>query len=402
MSARTSSRARRSLILAQVEQVEVVREIVARRPTGPGAARVVPFYSDRHVRRAAIEFGPEEMLGVSPTGSLDMATSWDDSRPAIISLSGAPEPGIFDGLDSGARRQVRRRPTSGDLPAAHHRAQGELGDRRRPDAGLGADGVRRAGRRAALAGRRDGDAARRRPTRWRPGASRPRSSRRARRSSNERRFDAIRYRGPGTDLRSGSSRMRAGCARPSTTENGIEHLPEHPDRGGLHDPRLRRAEGTVRSTYPLWCRARRDGTGLEFTLRGGRIVETRADGDGAAVIERQLGARRAGAVPRRARARHRRLGDPRERHRLPRHALRRERELPHRLRQRAALRRRRRGRARRRRAARAGRQRLAGAHRLHDRRPRARGRRPRRRGRRDADHPRGRLGPGASLSSACA
>ena len=45
----------------------------------------------------------------------------------------------------------------------------------------------------------------------------------------------------------------------------------------------------MRSTYPLVTSSGATVTGLEFTIRGGRIVEARADGDGAAVIERQLG-----------------------------------------------------------------------------------------------------------------
>ena len=217
------------MILAQVEQIEVVREI-ARSAYRAGAKRVVPIYSDRHVRRAAIEFGPEEMLGVSPEWSLEMARSWDVSRPAIISLSGCARAGGLRWARLSARRQVRPRRHEEDLSPAHHRPQGELGHRRRSERRLGADGVRRAGRRAALAGSRDGDA----PRHSRPGGGLARAVREAEgtRGAAERAAASMRFAttAPAPTSRSASSRVGSGCVRTSRPRTGSSTCPTSPPR----------------------------------------------------------------------------------------------------------------------------------------------------------------------------
>jgi aminopeptidase len=275
------------MILAQVEYVEVVRAI-ARSAYRVGAARVIPIYSDRHVRRAAIELGPEEMLGVSPEWSLEMARSWDESRPAIISLSGAPEPGLFDGLD----RTLVAKSDPVDLRKIYLPL---IIDRKvnwvivaAPNAGwaqtvFGEPDLERLWQAVATAMRLD--------TPDPVAAWREQSAKLKARSAqlNEWGFDAIRYHGPGTDLEVGLLSGGLWLCATFETESGIEHLPNIPTEEVFTTPDLRRAEGTVRSTYPLVTSVGVTVTGLEFTIRGGRIVETRADGDGAAVIERQLG-----------------------------------------------------------------------------------------------------------------
>jgi aminopeptidase len=103
-------------------------------------------------------------------------------------------------------------------------------------------------------------------------------------------FDAIRYRGPGTDLTVGLHTPSRWVAASGQTETGITHLANIPTEEVFTTPDRHRAEGTVRSTYPLIVPGLAvTVTGLEFTIRDGRIVETRADGDGAAMIEGQLG-----------------------------------------------------------------------------------------------------------------
>ena len=187
---------------------------------------------------------------------------------------------------------------------------------------------------------------------------------------NAAHFDAIRFRGPGTDLAVGLLHGSRWLCATFETETGIAHLPNLPTEEVFTTPDWRRTEGIVRSTYPLvvpGIGARVDG--LEFRFEDGQIVEVDAEGDGADVIRTQIASdERApflgevalvdGVLARQA-----------DRPRLHEHALRRERELSHRVRQRPSLRRRRRRRARHGRPARGGRQRLAGPHRLHDRRP---------------------------------
>jgi aminopeptidase len=275
------------VILAQVDQAEVVREL-AREAYRVGASRVVPFYLDRHVRRAAIEFGPEEMLGVSPHWVIEMANGWFESRPAVISLSGAPSPGFFDDLDPA--RVAKSDATDFRrtyLPLIIQR-QVNWVIVGAPTAGwastvFGEPDVERLWQAVATAMRLDEPD----PVEaWRSMTAKL-NARAA--QLDERKFDAIRYRGPGTDLTVGLHPSGRWLSATSVTDGGITHLPNIPTEEVFTTPDFRRADGVVRSTYPLVVPGMgATVSGLEFTLRDGQIVETRADGDGAKFVERQL------------------------------------------------------------------------------------------------------------------
>jgi len=106
---------------------------------------------------------------------------------------------------------------------------------------------------------------------------------------NAARFDAIRFRGPGTDLVVGLLAASRWMCATFETETGIEHIPNLPTEEVFTTPDWRRAEGVVRSTYPLLL----PGVGalvegLELRLEGGEIVEVQAKGDGAEMIRTQL------------------------------------------------------------------------------------------------------------------
>ena len=99
-------------------------------------------------------------------------------------------------------------------------------------------------------------------------------------------LDAIRFRGPGTDLTIGLNQgSRWLCAALETAE-GISHVLNIPTEEVFTSPDWRRAEGVVRSTYPLVT----SGTtvsGLELRFEGGRVVDVRAE-SGAEIIRQQL------------------------------------------------------------------------------------------------------------------
>ncbi len=277
------------VVPCHVEHVDVVRA-VARAAYRAGASRVTPFYTDLHLRRAAIELGPPETLGVTPDWLLDVVVSWRETKPAIISLSGVADPTLFDGLDPTlvARSNpsdwralylplVNERLTNWVIVAAPtpgwaNTVYGEPDVERLWDAVAGATRLDREDPVAA----------------WDEHVARLE----ARASAlNERRFDAIRYRGPGTDLTVGLSPASRWLSARFTTRDGIAHLPNIPTEEVFTTPDWRRAEGTVRSTMPLvvpGVGARVEG--LSFVLRDGRIVEVSADRDGAAIIENQLDA----------------------------------------------------------------------------------------------------------------
>ena len=113
----------------------------------------------------------------------------------------------------------------------------------------------------------------------------------------EARFDAIRFRGPGTDLVVGllpGSRWK--CA---TFETDVRDRPpaEHPHRGGVHDTGL----APDRGHRPLDLPARRPGRrrprrGARAPVRGGKIVDVRARRRRRRRDPRAARERRAGAV----------------------------------------------------------------------------------------------------------
>jgi aminopeptidase len=116
---------------------------------------------------------------------------------------------------------------------------------------------------------------------------------------NERRFDALHFEGPGTDLTIGLLPTSTFHAARDVTVDGIEHLANLPTEEVYATPDPERADGHVRSTKPLVLG---DGTiirGLEVRFGGGRAVELDAD-QGAGVMRGRAafdeGASRLGEV----------------------------------------------------------------------------------------------------------
>jgi len=62
-------------VLCQVEHADTARA-VTREAYRAGAKRVIVEYGDQHLRRAAIELGPAEMLGQTPPYILDWVRSF--------------------------------------------------------------------------------------------------------------------------------------------------------------------------------------------------------------------------------------------------------------------------------------------------------------------------------------
>jgi aminopeptidase len=115
----------------------------------------------------------------------------------------------------------------------------------------------------------------------------------------DRRFDALHYEGPGTDLTVGLLPGASWMAARFETVDGIEHMPNLPTEEVFSSPDPARAEGHVQSTKPLVLV---DGTvvrGLRVAFEQGRV--TRVDADSAqdvmrTIVERDDGAGRLGEV----------------------------------------------------------------------------------------------------------
>ena len=114
----------------------------------------------------------------------------------------------------------------------------------------------------------------------------------------ERRFDALRFEGPGTDLTVGLLPTTNFMAARFETVDGIGHMPNLPSEEIFGAPDPQRTDGVVRATKPLVV----GGSiirGLEVEFRDGRAVRIDAD-EGADVLRgyaaRDEGASRLGEV----------------------------------------------------------------------------------------------------------
>jgi aminopeptidase len=100
---------------------------------------------------------------------------------------------------------------------------------------------------------------------------------------SERRFDALHFEGPGTDLVVGLFRSGRWLAAREETVDGIVHVANLPTEEAFTTPDPARTEGRVRSTKPLVLT---DGTivrGLRVRFEDGRAVELEAE-EGAEVL----------------------------------------------------------------------------------------------------------------------
>jgi aminopeptidase len=114
----------------------------------------------------------------------------------------------------------------------------------------------------------------------------------------ERRFDALQFDGPGTDLRVGLLASSRWMAARFQTADGIVHMPNLPSEEVFTTPDPTRVDGHVASTKPLVV----GGSivrGLRVRFEGGRVVELEADENGEVLRQytrRDEGAARLGEV----------------------------------------------------------------------------------------------------------
>ena len=258
-------------INALIEHAPLARAIT-REAYKAGAQFVDVLYTDQHVRRAHIEQADSARLGYSPPWLVRRLKELGEIGGALVALSGNPEPELFADLDGERVGKARMREVA--------EASLELTDGlcnwtivAYPNEGwaqtvFGEPDVERLWTAVGQAVRLD------QPdpvAAWRDhiGRLQERAT-----SLNERRFDHLRYRGPGTDLTIGlhpDSNWQAALDE----SNGIEHVANMPTEEVFTTPDFRRTEGTVRSTLPLQIQGNivRD---LEVRFEHGRAVAVKA------------------------------------------------------------------------------------------------------------------------------
>ncbi len=238
-----------------------------------GARFVDVYYSDQHVRRSHILHASEEQLGWSPPWLVQRLVELGEEGGALLAISGNPEPELFADLDGGRIARSRMRAVSeAGLQLTNGLCNWSIVAF--PSAGwaqqvFGEPDVERLWAAVATAVRLDEPDP---VSAWQEHIARL-SERAA--VLNHHRFDALRYRGPGTDLTIGllpASRWLAA----EDESLGIKHVANMPTEEVFTTPDTRRTEGTVRSTYPLQLQGNVI-RGLTIRFREGRAVEVHAD-----------------------------------------------------------------------------------------------------------------------------
>ena len=272
------------VVNGKVENAPLMREI-ARASYRAGAHRVEALYQDMHFARAMIELGPEESLTETMPWDLTMLRTLVAKSGAFIQVSGDAEPTLLADLDG--KKVGKAHPV--ELITEYMRVIGDElicwtivpapnpGWAREVFGTPDIDALWRAVEKAVRLDDPD------------PVAAWKRHIARLKRIAHEltgRRFDSLRYRGPGTDFTVGlfpTSRWK-GASEQSAF--GVEFTPNLPTDEVFTSPDPRRAEGKLRSTRPLQL----GGTmirDLEVEFHDGRIVKVDAN-SGADVVRGQL------------------------------------------------------------------------------------------------------------------
>jgi aminopeptidase len=113
-----------------------------------------------------------------------------------------------------------------------------------------------------------------------------------------RRFDALHFEGPGTDLTIGLLPTSRWIGGSEETVDGITHMANLPSEEVFTSPDPQRVEGVVRATKPLYTQGRIIN-GLTVRFEGGRAVAIDADSGAEtlrALVEQDEGGARLGEV----------------------------------------------------------------------------------------------------------
>ena len=256
---------------------------VARAAYAAGARYVDVWYRDQHVRKAMIEHGPDSALEHAPEWLKTKYGAFAGN--ALIASTGDPEPDLMSDLDGErvGRAQMKELST---IVQTHMVARSlNWTGLAYPSEGwatkvFGEPDLERLWEAVAFCTRLDEPDP---VAAWQEHMTRL-ESRAA--QLNELSFDALHYRGPGTDLTVGLLDDARWLAAAFHTASGRPYVPNIPTEEIFTTPDCRRAEGTIASTRPLALLG--DVVdGLKLTVKDGRIVDVQAD-HGAELVRSQL------------------------------------------------------------------------------------------------------------------
>jgi aminopeptidase len=285
-------------VLCDVEHAPLER-LIAAAGYESGARRVDVFYRDQQVRHSLLLHAPDDALEWSPPWGFSQLEYLHETRGAELAIIGEPEPELFADVDQ--VRLGRARPkelAKRGLEITFHERTINWAGIAYPTKGwatkvFGEADVERLWNlitRAVRLDEADPVAA------WKDHIAtlKARSA-----SLQARSFDAIRFRGPGTDLTIGLFPKSRWMAAELETADGYPFVPNIPTEEVATTPNPLRTEGTVRATRPFSPVGGAIVEGLELRFESGRIVEVRAD-RGEEIVRTQIatdeGAARLGEV----------------------------------------------------------------------------------------------------------
>ena len=246
-----------------------------------GASYVEVGLDDPHVRRERIRHAPDDLLEWSPPWTAALLEHLVGTAGAHIAIAGDPEPELMLGLDPDRVARARARDVRARQLAAQNARLYAWTIIACPTPGwataiFGEPDEQRLWKAVETAVRLDEPDP---VSAWREHITRL-TTRAA--QLNERKLDAVRFRGPGTDLVVGlmpGSRWLTGS---ETTVGGQTHVTNMPTEEVFTTPHRLRADGVVRATAPLAFLGQivRD---LEVRFSGGRATRIEAS-SGADVV----------------------------------------------------------------------------------------------------------------------
>jgi aminopeptidase len=261
-------------ISAEPEHLPLVRAL-GRVAYERGARYVETHYRDGHLKRARIEHAPEDSLEWSPPWTMALLDHMIDTRGATIAITGDAEPELLADLDQRRAQRTRARSAAQKLLDAENRRLIQWTIVGYPNEGwaravFGEPDVERLWDAVMTATRLD------EPDPVAAWTEHIELLRDRAASLDDRRFTAVRFRGPGTDLHVGLAPSHRWLTAAEETVDGVPHLVNVPTEEVYTTPDRRQTHGTVRSTFPLAL----NGSiirGLELRFENGRIVDVRAE-----------------------------------------------------------------------------------------------------------------------------
>jgi aminopeptidase len=269
-------------VISQIEHAPLARALT-RAAYAAGARYVDVTYRDQHVRKAMIELGPDEALTYTPEWLKVRAEALNGA--AMIATTGDPEPELLGDLD-GERVGKAQMKEVAEIVRGHMIARGiNWSGVAYPNAGwanevFGEPDIERLWEAVAFCTRLDEPDP---VAAWRDHMAR--LERRAA-TLNGLQFDALHYRGPGTDFTIGLLSTARWSSALFHTAAGREYLPNMPTEEIFTTPDRRRAEGTIASSLPLALLGD-IVKGLKLTVKDGKIVNVDAE-HGTELVRSQI------------------------------------------------------------------------------------------------------------------